>query len=42
VVTVVGGLELGEHEIAGADGRHEEEDLHRRVVQRYETENISG
>jgi hypothetical protein len=38
VVFVVGGLELDEHEIAGADRRGQEEDLHCSVVQRNETE----
>ena len=38
VVLVVGGLELDEHEVARADGRGQEEDLHRGVVGRYEAE----
>jgi len=36
VVPVVGSLKLDEHEIAGSDGRGEEEDLHGRVVDRDE------
>ena len=36
MVVVVGGLELHVHEIHGADGRDDEEDLHHRVVHRYE------
>ena len=36
MIPIVGGLKLGEHEIAGSDGRGEEEDLHGRVVNRDE------
>ena len=36
MVPIIGGLKLGEHEIAGSDGRGEEEDLHGRVVDRDE------
>ena len=41
VVLVVSGLELDEHEVAGADGRRQEEYFHSSVVHRDETESQS-
>lgn len=38
MVLIVGGLELCEHEVDGADGGAQEEDLHGGVVHGYETE----
>ena len=38
MILVVSCLELDEHEIAGADGRRQEEDLHSSVVHRDEAE----